>query len=40
LELINTRKNKLQADIDLLRFQEENTRNNIMLFKALGGSIN
>ena len=40
LELINTRKNKLQADIDLLRFQEENTRNNIMLFKALGGSVN
>jgi multidrug efflux system outer membrane protein len=39
LELINARKNKLQADLDLLRFQEENTRNNIVLFKALGGSV-
>lgn len=39
LELINTRKNKLQADLDFIRFQEENTRNNILLFKALGGII-
>ena len=39
LELINARKNKLQADLDLLRFQEENTKNNIMLFKALGGLV-
>jgi len=39
LELINTRKNKLQADLDLLRFQEENTKNNILLFKALGGLV-
>ena len=39
LELINARKNKLQADLDLLRYQEENTRNNILLFKALGGVI-
>jgi NodT family efflux transporter outer membrane factor (OMF) lipoprotein len=37
LELINARKNKLQADLDFLRYQEENTQNNIMLFKALGG---
>lgn len=40
LELINTRKAKLQADLDFLRFQEENTKNNILLFKALGGLIN
>ncbi|MCL9770379.1 TolC family protein [Flavobacterium sp. HXWNR69] len=39
LELINARKNKIQADLDFLRFKEENTRNNIMLFKALGGNI-
>lgn len=39
LELINARKNKLQADLDLLRYQEENTQNNIILFKALGGII-
>lgn len=39
LELINARKNKLQADLDYLRFQEENTKNNILLFKALGGSV-
>ena len=30
---------KIQADLDFLRFKEENTRNNIMLFKALGGNI-
>lgn len=39
LELINAQKNKLQADLDYLRFQEENTRNNILLFKALGGNV-
>ena len=39
LELINARKNKLQADLDYLRFQEENTKNNILLFKSLGGSV-
>jgi len=39
LELINARKNKLQADLDFLRYQEENTQNNIMLFKALGGIV-
>lgn len=39
LELINTRKNKLEADLDLIQFQIENTRNNILLFKALGGVI-
>lgn len=39
LELINTRKTKLQAELDFLRFQEENTKNNILLFKALGGSV-
>lgn len=39
LELINARKNKIQADLDFLRFKEENTRNNILLFKALGGMV-
>lgn len=37
LELINAQKNKLQAELDLLKFQHENTRNNVLLFKALGG---
>lgn len=40
LELINSQKTKLQADLDYLRFQQENARNNILLFKALGGTIN
>lgn len=39
LELINTRKTKLQAELDFLRFQKENTKNNILLFKALGGMV-
>lgn len=39
LELINSQKNKLQADLDFLQFQEENTQNNVILFKALGGII-
>ncbi len=39
LELINTRKTKLQAELDFLRFQKENTKNNILLFKALGGLV-
>ncbi|WP_407404214.1 TolC family protein [Chryseobacterium sp.] len=40
LELINSQKNKLQADLDFLQFQEENSQNNVILFKALGGIIN
>ena len=40
IELINTQKNKLQAELDLLQIQNENTRNNVLLFKALGGNIN
>ncbi len=39
LELINSQKNKLQADLDLLKYQEENALNNVILFKALGGVI-
>ena len=39
LELISSQKNKLQADLDLLKYQEENAMNNIILFKALGGII-
>lgn len=38
-ELINAQKSKLQAELDLLTFQHENTRNNVLLFKALGGRI-
>lgn len=38
-ELINAQKSKLQAELDLLRFQHENTRNNVLLFKALGGRL-
>ncbi|CAI9684597.1 TolC family protein [Elizabethkingia anophelis] len=39
LELINSQKNKLQAELDLLEFQHQNTRNNVLLFKALGGNL-
>lgn len=40
IELINTQKTKLQAELDLLTIQSENTRNNVLLFKALGGKLN
>ena len=39
LELISSQKNKLQAELDLLEFQHQNTRNNVLLFKALGGKL-
>jgi len=39
LELINAQKDKLNAELDLLRIQNENTRNNVLLFKALGGNL-
>ncbi|WP_419868374.1 TolC family protein [Chryseobacterium sp. CT-SW4] len=39
-ELINSQKSKLQAELDLLEFQHQNTRNNVLLFKALGGKLN
>ena len=39
MELINTQKTKLEAELDLLRIQIENTRNNVLLFKALGGKL-
>ncbi|MGO4710214.1 TolC family protein [Chryseobacterium sp. 2TAF14] len=39
-ELINAQKSKLQAELDLLKFQHENTKNNVLLFKALGGKLN
>lgn len=38
LELINSQRSKLQAELDLLQFRHQNTQNNILLFKALGGS--
>ncbi|WP_100074792.1 TolC family protein [Chryseobacterium camelliae] len=38
-ELINAQRSKLQAELDLLRFRHENTRNNVLLFKALGGRL-
>ncbi|WP_082798736.1 TolC family protein [Chryseobacterium cucumeris] len=38
-ELINAQKSKLQAELDLLKFQHENTRNNVLLFKALAGKL-
>ncbi|WP_449399473.1 TolC family protein [Chryseobacterium wanjuense] len=38
-ELINAQKSKLQAEFDLLKFQHENTRNNVLLFKALAGKL-
>lgn len=40
IELINTQKTKLQAQLDLLTIESENTRNNVLLFKALGGKLN
>ena len=40
MELINTQKSKLEAELDLLRIKIENTRNNVLLFKALGGKLN
>ncbi|MBS1549864.1 MAG: TolC family protein [Bacteroidetes bacterium] len=39
MELINSQKSKLQAELDRLQFQHENTQNNILLFKALGGKL-
>jgi multidrug efflux system outer membrane protein len=39
MELINSQKSKLQAELDRLQFQHENTQNNIVLFKALGGKL-
>lgn len=39
MELINAQKNKLQAELDLLQIKNENTRNNVLLFKALGGKL-
>lgn len=39
MELINTQKNKLTADLDLLHFELDTTLNTIVLFKALGGSL-
>ncbi|WP_326982667.1 efflux transporter outer membrane subunit [Chryseobacterium sp. MYb264] len=38
-ELINSQKSKLQAELDLLQFRHQNTRNNVLLFKALGGKL-
>ncbi|SHF29195.1 TolC family protein [Chryseobacterium vrystaatense] len=38
-ELINSQKSKLTAELDLLQFQHQNTRNNVLLFKALGGKL-
>lgn len=40
LEIINTQKNKLQSQLDLLQIQHQNTQTNILLFKALGGNVN
>lgn len=40
IELINSQKTKLQAELDLLTIQSENARNNVLLFKALGGKLN
>ncbi len=39
MELINTQKSKLDAQLSLLNMQIENTRNNVLLFKALGGQL-
>jgi NodT family efflux transporter outer membrane factor (OMF) lipoprotein len=39
LELINSQKSKLQAELERLQFQHQNTQNNILLFKALGGKL-
>ncbi|MBS1571585.1 MAG: TolC family protein [Bacteroidetes bacterium] len=39
LELINSQKSKLQSELERLQFQHENTQNNILLFKALGGKL-
>ena len=40
LEIINSQKNKLQSQLDLLEIQYQNTQTNILLFKALGGNVN
>jgi len=40
LEIINSQKNKLQSELDLVEIQLKNTQTNILLFKALGGNIN
>lgn len=39
LELINSQKSKLTAEIDFLEVQHQNAKNNILLFKALGGKV-
>lgn len=39
-ELINAEKSKLEGELSLLKFQHENTKNNVLLFKALGGKLN
>ena len=39
LELIGSQKAKLQSDLDLLQYEYENSRNNIVLFKSLGGNL-
>lgn len=40
LEIINSQKNKLQAELDLLETEHQNTNTSILLFKALGGNLN
>ncbi|UYW02354.1 TolC family protein [Flavobacterium agricola] len=40
LEIINSQKNQLQSQLDLVEIQLKNTQTNILLFKALGGSVN
>ena len=39
MELINSQRSKLNAELNLLEFQFQNTRNNVLLFKALGGKL-
>jgi NodT family efflux transporter outer membrane factor (OMF) lipoprotein len=39
MELISSQRSKLNAELNLLEFQFQNTRNNVLLFKALGGKL-
>ena len=39
MELINSQRSKLNAELNLLEFRFQNTRNNVLLFKALGGKL-
>lgn len=39
MELISSQKSKLNAELDLLEFHFQNTKNNVLLFKALGGKL-